>query len=228
MRVTNLSPIRLLHWPQIFVDWPKAQKQVYKQKTKTLSFSPLLFLLYCAAPGWCQEFQSSFFSYTSTSKISGIQKKLFIGLWLKFKYKLLDCFCILHDFVKGYKIGNRDNNTYKTWSRRTIKKKLLWHSPTLLGLAPFFHCFFFFVPIPFYFLFFLLQIFYFSTSVCEFVSRVCIAFWFFFGTLCGLCPSTFTSSFLIFNECQLLATILNTNIALSSCKNFQFAMTILS
>ena len=34
----------------------------------------------------------------------------------------MDCFCILHDFVKRYKIGNRDNNTYKTWSRRTIKK----------------------------------------------------------------------------------------------------------
>ena len=119
MRVTIFSPVRLLHWPQIFVDWPKAQKQVYKQKTKTLSFSPLLFLLYCAAHCWCQEFQSSFFSCTSVSKISGIQKKLFINLWLKFKYKLLDCFCILHDFVKRYKIGNRDNNTYKTWSRRT-------------------------------------------------------------------------------------------------------------
>ena len=69
-------------------------------------------------------------------------------------------------------------------------------------------------------------LFYFCLWVC--LPSLYLAFWFYFVTLCGLCPSTFTPSFSIFNECQLLATILNTNIALSSCKNFQLAMTILT
>ena len=84
-----------------------------------------------------KNFNPRFFSYTFASKISGIQKKLFIGLWLKFKYKLLDCFYILHDFVKRYKIRNRDNNTYKTWSRRTIKKKIKKASLSLTHVAEF-------------------------------------------------------------------------------------------
>ena len=61
-----------------------------------------------------------------------------------------------------------------------------------------------------------------------YLSSLYLTFWFYFVTLYGLCPSTFTPSFSIFNKCQLLATILNTNIAFSSCKNCQFAMTILS
>ena len=69
-------------------------------------------------------------------------------------------------------------------------------------------------------------LFYFCLWVC--LLSLYLTFWFYFVTLCGLCPSRFTPSFSIFNECQLLATILNTNIVLSSCNNFQFAMTILS
>ena len=63
----------------LLIDQKPRSRYISKKKKKTLSFSPLLFLLYCAAHCWSQEFQPSFFFCTSASKISGIQKKLFIN-----------------------------------------------------------------------------------------------------------------------------------------------------
>ena len=96
--------------------------------------------------------------------------------WLKHEKTLISACCMLwsSSFLPLNAKLKCTNFFFLLVYRKKKKKALHWHSPTLLGLAPFYQCFFFFVPIPFYFLFFLLQIFYFSTSVCDFVCRVCI------------------------------------------------------
>ncbi len=134
MGVTLFSHVRLLNWPQIFDNWPKTQKQVYKHLAHVAWFGSLLSLLLLLRS------HPSLFPFLSSSSNF-----------------LLFYFC-------------------------------LW--VYLLSLY--------------------------------------LTLWFYFVTLCGFCPSMFTPSFSIFNECQLLATILNTDIALSSYKNCQVAMTILS